>query len=402
MPVVNGETPPAVRTPDPLAGSRRRALERLGQGLRAMGLGAIGDIGSNAFGTVNTLTWNSASDWNNAVSEAGVVHESDPNADWTGDDTVELGYPTDGGANFGLYLPMNEDSGSTLYDLSGNNRDGGIVGGPTPNVSAVHGRSAWRFDGTDDGAYGAAYDITGGNFTVAVWFRPDNYNSDSKHHIIGNETEGNGGLVISANTDGSGLEYYDGGWTTISSNPSTGSPHLIVFKRDSGGSQAWLDGTRVLTNAGDGYFSSTGGTYRWSLGAWDTGGNASSAPARWFDGWIGEARLWGRALTDAACSALYDDVFNGSLTSATKSFSTATGPDLSNLVYSLNGGSIDLDVIGSPGTASEEVVTQTLDGSTGYALTWSNTHNDFRVRPKPSVSSITASTPTIGQVELTS
>jgi len=35
----------------------------------------------------------------------------------------------------------------------------------------------------------------------------------------------------------------------------------------------------------------------------------------------------------------------------------------------MHGETVDLDVIGSPGTASEEVVTQTLDGSTGYTLT---------------------------------
>jgi len=89
----------------------------------------------------------------------------------------------------------------------------------------------------------------------------------------------------------------------------------------------------------------------------------------------------------------------GTYTTPTKSFANPATPDLQNLVYSLNGESITLDVVGSPGTASEEVVTQTLDGSTDFALSWSNSHTDFHVRCDLSTATATT-TPTLETIEL--
>ena len=78
---------------------------------------------------------------------------------------------------------------------------------------------------------------------------------------------------------------------------------------------------------------------------------------------------------------------SGLLTSATKSFTTARQPDISSTTYTLNGESIELQVIGSPGTASEEQVSANLDGSSSFTLSWSNSHTDFRVEPNLSTTS---------------
>lgn len=69
----------------------------------------------------------------------------------------------------------------------------------------------------------------------------------------------------------------------------------------------------------------------------------------------------------------------GTLTTLTKSFSNAQKPDLTGLVYTLNGQSISVDVVGSPDTASEETVTQALGGATDYDLSWTDRHTDFRL-----------------------
>lgn len=70
---------------------------------------------------------------------------------------------------------------------------------------------------------------------------------------------------------------------------------------------------------------------------------------------------------------------SGTLTTIEKSFSTPQTPDLTGLSYTLNGESISVDVVGSPGTASEEIVTQSLGGASSYDLAWNASHSDFEV-----------------------
>jgi len=82
---------------------------------------------------------------------------------------------------------------------------------------------------------------------------------------------------------------------------------------------------------------------------------------------------------------MYFDSFSlrydtGNLLTATKSYPTDVKPDLRSLEYSLNGGSIELTVIGSPETASEEQVSQSLGGANEYDLSWTESHSDFRVK----------------------
>jgi fibronectin type 3 domain-containing protein len=70
---------------------------------------------------------------------------------------------------------------------------------------------------------------------------------------------------------------------------------------------------------------------------------------------------------------------SGQLTTIEQSFNTPQTPDLSGLVYTLNGETISVDVVGSPGQAGEEIVTQSLTGASSYGLSWSNSHTDFEV-----------------------
>lgn len=91
---------------------------------------------------------------------------------------------------------------------------------------------------------------------------------------------------------------------------------------------------------------------------------------------------------------------SGSLTTVERSFSSPQTPDLTGLVYTLNGETISVDVVGSPGTASEEVVTQSLGGATSYDLTWSNSHSDFEVVFNLSTAD-TSTTPQVDDLTLT-
>jgi hypothetical protein len=92
---------------------------------------------------------------------------------------------------------------------------------------------------------------------------------------------------------------------------------------------------------------------------------------------------------------------NGTLTTSTKSFSNPQKPNLSGLVYSLNSQSASVDVVGSPGTTSEERISVTLDGSTSYTIydQWADTHTDYRLQFQ--LSSDGSSTPSVDEVDLT-
>ncbi len=57
-------------------------------------------------------------------------------------------------------------------------------------------------------------------------------------------------------------------------------------------------------------------------------------------------------------------------------------PNLTNLSYNLNEENIDLEVIGSPNTVNEEVITQELTGKSEYELGWTENHDDFKIRIK--------------------
>lgn len=135
------------------------------------------------------------------------------------------------------------------------------------------------------------------------------------------------------------------------------------------------------------------------------GGDSPSNGARvdkYLDGGLAHMRIYDRVLSQSEIQAYIDAATGGSLTTASKSFSSGKQPDLQNLVYSLNGGSVDIDVIWSPGTASEEIVNSgTLDGTqTGVTLTWSSNHTNFRVRPNLSTPGVGNLSPSVSQIEL--
>lgn len=114
----------------------------------------------------------------------------------------------------------------------------------------------------------------------------------------------------------------------------------------------------------------------------------------------GETGVWGGTDTEQ----WNDDITalqasSGNLTTATKSFINPQEPNFQNLSYSLNGESADLVAIGSPGSGSEEEQSASLDGSTSFTLSWSQSHTDFRVRFEPSTSD-QSSSPILQTVQL--
>lgn len=363
---------------------------------------AVLDGGSASEGggstSTETLTWGTASDWDAAVSESGVVHESF--LDLPGADTVQLGYPSydETGQNSLLsYYPMS-DSGNGITEVSGNWPDGSEGGSPTYDVTGPFGQTAIDFDDANPDYFTISQPsdlpVNDDSHTIVAWVYFDAYNrAQFTWWGAENDNEARGFRSMDNDTDGNEDDlkgYFWGNDHDQTAGWNTGTWVMVSWRYDGSTSYLDLNGTNQ-------------GTY--SAGAVNTAGSDVGIGARissltaddLMDGRIGHVRIYNRALSESELSDLY--LTSGSITTATKSFASSVKPDLQNLQYSLNGESIDLDVIGSPGTASEEVITVTLDGSTSYSLNWNDSHSDFRIRPNLSTSAITG-TPEFSQAEL--
>jgi len=381
--------------PGPIGGSIRDLAKGV-PALKTMALEPIGDIASPAL-TDNTptgnLVWETATDWDNAVDEDGVVHESVTNTDHSDDSTIKMGYSY---ANFDEITPtpvaawpLHEDSGSTANDLAGTHD--GTNNGPTLGQTGILDTNAYGFDGTDDKVsittQGSIDESNLGNaVSLSAWVILDSLDTNDWETIMA--MGGNGNDVINYATGRNGGEWKlyldtDGGGNHEDSStvPNTGQWYFVVLSYDGANSDThiYVDGNSIYNSSTfSGDLSSS--SEDWRIG--DRGDKNEVWP-----GEICDARIWDVGLSGSQVQTLYDVVdTESSLTTATKSFATASTPDLEQLSYSLNSQSITLDVLGSPGTASEEVVSQPLDGAASYSLSWSNSHTNFRLKPRLSTS----------------
>jgi len=355
-----------------------------------------------------TITWGTASDWDNAVvNTEGSVHESVSGTDRDDDTIIQMGVPYETplfAADVAAYWPFDDSSGP-IGDLSPNNISG-TVSGATLDVTGDLGTTAASLDGSDDeinfGEPAAlAASNLGDSFSACVIIKPTGQSSRGQILAHGG-TGGNDNFWI---YEDSGVGLYldtNGSTGTVNSGfvPSTSEYHVVVFSYDSDGT---VHGTSGCIADVDGVeqINVTGYSGAWASGSgndWIVGNREGQS--EWWGGDLAFACLWDTALSSTERDTVADLlVGEQSLTTATKTFSSAVEPDLQNLSYTLNGETIDVDVIGSPGTTSEEIVTQTLTGASSYTLSWSGAHTDFRVRPNLSTSDPTV-TPTVSSISL--
>lgn len=356
-----------------------------------------------------TKTWETASEWDGAVSEdPNVVHEA--YGDLEGAGVVQLGYPSadPGGSNLAVMLPSDENSGTVLSNAAGA-PDFDIVGGPTLGSTGAFETTAPNYDGTDDGADAGDFSHEGaGQFTFFAVVKFDTIDGSGNHRIISRQGGTNdyvatlrlnsGNLEVLARETANNTLVQATGTTSL----STGTWYFVAGYIDAANDtiKAYLDGseeasaTGTLSGTSSAWSDDTGPG--WTVAYFDSDGTVNKENV---DGIVEYPHLFLRTLSATEISNMSS--LSGSLTTATKTFGSSVTPDLTALDYSLNSQSIDLDVIGSPGTASEEIVTQTLDGATSYTLTWSSSHTDFRIRPNFSTT-VASSSPVVRSVSLTS
>lgn len=357
-----------------------------------MALDDLNGIANITLDLAETKTWETASDWNAAAAEDRVIHDSYTD---TVASKVQMGYAPSWLSNLVAIYPLDEDSGSTAYDYSGNALDGTINGATVGQAGGVVNTSRYSFDGTDDYVdlgSPSALQLTD-DFTIAGWVEVSDLSSDRCITTWANGNWSHFPFHLVVKSSGFIRLNKSDASTNADSNTtlSTNTRYFIVVHNDANNDvRYWINGSADANNPISVEDQTNNG---------DTHCALSRSDNQFFSGYQNFMMFFNSALSSTQAQNLYDAVSSGYLESATKTFSSSVTPDLQNLDYTLNAQTIDLDVIGSPGTASEEIQTVTLDGGTAYTLTWTNSHADFRVRPNISSTDETTS-PTMNRIEL--
>lgn len=340
-----------------------------------------------------TVSWSSASDWDNAVNENGVVHEAVDNTGNDDPESIKIGYriedPYKSPSLVG-YWPLHEVSGTVAYDQSGNSFDGEI-NNVTLGQTGLTNNPAYSFDGSNDDITlpDLESSLNPPQVTFTGWVKtPDDGNNDGIISGVTSAYDRQGGMYIGGG-DGN-LAYYDGSSATRGSSLKVADDnwHFVAVSVDGETMRFHRDGQTESVSGGDNWT----GDATWMIGqrdagSWDMNGNLT------------EIRAYSEPLSKSEVQELYNVINKTStLTTRTKSFSEQVKPNLDALEYSLNGQSAQIKVVGSPGSQNEEINTVELDGDSNYSIEWSEAHAEYQVQVSldtvnptktPSVSSIT-------------
>lgn len=266
------------------------------------------------------VTWETATDWDAAQSEQGVVHEAVTNTDHDDATIIKQGYSASSpfkSADLIRYYPLHEDSGSTANDFGGNN-DGTISGDPVLGSTGLLGTTAYVLDGVGDEIEAA--DTSPSNVTVVVWLKPDfaNFSHTGAWVVAEDDPFGNNnGYYLEVTTDGVLRGHIGDGSNRQSASSSTGVVSdgawgNMAFTYDGSDILVYLDGSQVASTTGvNATISYASNTFKVGTRA-NTGNN-------YYAGTIADVRVYNTALTGSEIATLYDVVnTNGALTTAAK------------------------------------------------------------------------------------
>lgn len=259
-----------------------------------------------------TLTWDTATEWDSATGEEGVVHESVTNSDHNDSTIVKQGYSVDApykSASLVGYWPLQEDTGTTAYDFAGTNN--GTVSGATQGATGVLGTSAYSFDGTDD--YVALGNITAFDlladysWTLAAWIVPNSSGSIISQVATDFTYEGwdfgyeNSKLTVHLRDDDTGASYKR---KTPDFTPD-GARHLVVCTRNG-------DFNEDISLYEDGVEATNYDTWNETISKGDVSGDtrigARKGEGQFINATIGPVWYWNTAFTAAEVSDFYDVV----------------------------------------------------------------------------------------------
>lgn len=203
------------------------------------------------------------------------------------------------------YWPLNETSGSTAYDRSGQDNHGTLNGGVTQGATGILGTSAYDFDGTDD-LIDIPSRISSQAFTITAWINPD---TTSGYDTVSRDWYSNNNHLM--RLEGGQLRLYvqsTGGanYSALTSDTvSTNEWSLVVGRFD--GSEVTAEIVGVDTDAASASITRETSNENWALGADIYNGED------YFDGRIADVRVYDHALTPSEVQYLYQVAQRGRL-----------------------------------------------------------------------------------------
>jgi hypothetical protein len=300
---------------------------------------------------------------------------------------------------------MQEDSGTVAHDFSDNDNDGAI-NNINLGSDGLLGTSSYGFIDSSTDAYvdtNRKFDFMQqtGDFTISFWMKLDSTDRQFVFDTATGSSSNNGIGIDMFNTGGYDddidvrLRYAENANVNASGVFNVGEWHHVAITMDDDGStngefRLYVDSE--LKDTANTYTSSEAVNQNIELGHIDGSFGLS------YGGEMSEFRIYNRGLSKSEVSRIYN-VRSGYIETATKTFAAGVKPDISSTA-SLNGESISVEVIGSPGTASEESHTVALDGSGGpYSISWSSRHSEFLLNASLSSSDI-SETPVLNSLYL--
>lgn len=274
-----------------------------------------------------------------------------------------------------VILPMDEGSGSSAQDTSGNGNDGALVNGPIYKAISGDGSAfSVQFDGTDDYLDLGPIDVTG-SLSLAAWFNADSFPGSYRDPRIISKASGvsSNDHVFMLGTIRAGSKTrlrarvrVNGSTTTLiasSGDLSAGVWQHAAATYDGVRLRLYLDAVEVGSTALTGPVDVDPGL---SVAV----GSQSNGVGRWFDGLIDDVRILDRAMAQNELTALVagnapavalDDSYSGTEDSAL-SVATAAG-------VLANDSDPELDPLQAAlvGDASSGLLTLNSDGSFDYS-----------------------------------
>jgi len=270
---------------------------------------------------MTVLTWETATDWDNAQSETAVVHDA------IGDrqaDEVWLGWPSDVLTGPILYWTADLDSGSTLTDVSGNGNHGTLNGSASVGNTGILGSTSPDLDGVDD------YGVTDNTFnavsndaiSLVTWVNADSffnngnddwfmqYHADSSNRTGMFFTDNGDNIKFFSNVGGNSDLYTN----AAAHNQNTGDWAMFTLVLTNNAIRGYVnDGTLLIEDtSGSITVSNMGAGHLY----WGT--HSTDFTNFKLDGRVDEAMVFPAELTQSDVQALYQPVQSGSLTTGKK------------------------------------------------------------------------------------
>ena len=195
-----------------------------------------------------------------------------------------------------VYYPFNGNAN----DESGNGNNGSVFGATLIEDRFGNDSSAYSFDGVDDYiAYNTLWATPPEELTFAAWF---NAMSTDEGKIVYHGDNGEFQLLAINDTAVSSV-HLSSGWQNVWSSASTESWHFLVGVWKKGeGHLIYLD-NNLIDSVGvpDEALLDVGANYQPSIGSY------ARATGIYFEGFIDDIRIYGRALTPGEIDVLYNE-----------------------------------------------------------------------------------------------